>query len=383
MPKRAAASTLLVAATKCSSIRVPPWATNQARAVSALVIVSGVVKVLLATTKSVSAGTTRARTEARSAPSTLATKWKVRPGCATSARARTAICGPRSLPPMPMLTTWRRRAGAVPSARTRTLSAKASMASRTAWTSALNGALPRGARSAVWSTARRSVVLIAAPASIASRCASTLHSRARSARKRSVAASTRFFDRSAKSSGASNDIVSKRRGSRANASRRSKSRPCASKWPASAAQAAVRSQRVDAGRPLTGEVVAYTMAARKEARLPVDHARGAEHKGLRKRDTDGAGGAGVQHELEFGRLLDRQVARPFTLEDATGVFGHRRQLGRHRGRVRSEPAPLGDGMAQRMDRRQPVLLGQLDHELALDVDVGKEERVDAVLPHQH
>jgi hypothetical protein len=135
---------------------------------------------------------------------------------------------------------------------------EASIASRTAWTSSLNGALPRGARNATWSTARRSVLLTGAPASMASRWASTPHSRARSARKRSVAASTRFFDRSAKTSGASNDIDSNRRGSRANASRRSKSRPCASKWPASAAQAAVRSQRTP-GRG--GAVEAVVMAA--------------------------------------------------------------------------------------------------------------------------
>ncbi len=55
---------------------------------------------------------------------------------------------------MPMLTTWRNRPGAAPSARSRTVSAKASIASRTAWTSSPNGALPRGARNAVWSTAR-------------------------------------------------------------------------------------------------------------------------------------------------------------------------------------------------------------------------------------
>jgi hypothetical protein len=110
----------------------------------------------------------------------------------------------------------------------RTASAKASIASRPACTSSENGAAPGGARKAVCSTARPSVTLIFSPASIASRHASTPHSRARSARKRSVAASMRFFERSQNTSGASNEKRSKRAGSRANASRRSRSRPCAS-----------------------------------------------------------------------------------------------------------------------------------------------------------
>jgi hypothetical protein len=65
---------LLVAATKCSSMRVPPLAKNQAFAVAALASVSWVVKVLLAIRNSVSSALTRASTEAMSSPSTLATK---------------------------------------------------------------------------------------------------------------------------------------------------------------------------------------------------------------------------------------------------------------------------------------------------------------------
>ena len=38
---------------------------------------------------------------------TFETKWNVRPGWVYASRAGTAICGPRSLPPMPMLTMWR------------------------------------------------------------------------------------------------------------------------------------------------------------------------------------------------------------------------------------------------------------------------------------
>ena len=86
---------------------------------------------------------------------------------AYAASAATAICGPRSLPPMPILTTW--RSGRSPlSARARTASAKASIASSTACTSLEHGASPGGARKAVCSMARPSVLLIAAPANIAS-----------------------------------------------------------------------------------------------------------------------------------------------------------------------------------------------------------------------
>ena len=83
------------------------------------------------------------------------------------------------------------------------------------------------ARSAVCSTARPSVALIAAPANIASRLASNPHSRARSSSNLRVSRSQRFLDRSAKSSGACSVKASKRPASRAKASRKSRSRPWA------------------------------------------------------------------------------------------------------------------------------------------------------------
>ena len=86
-----------------------------------------------------------------------------------------------------------------------------------------------GARSAVCSTARPSVVLIGSPRE--HRVALRLERRIRApgrAASCSVAASSRFFDRSANTSGASQAEARRSgRGSRANASRRSKSRPCA------------------------------------------------------------------------------------------------------------------------------------------------------------
>jgi hypothetical protein len=80
--------------------------SNQALAERALVIVSSVVKVLEAIRNSVLFGASFAQhREASSWPSMLETKWKRLPGMTNESSAATAICGPRSEPPMPMLTT--------------------------------------------------------------------------------------------------------------------------------------------------------------------------------------------------------------------------------------------------------------------------------------
>ena len=105
MPNSRAAATLVVSAAKCRAMSVPPCASNQARAERALVMVSMVVKVLDAIRNSVLCGRTWRSTPASSWPSTLETKWKRLPGSTYSASAATAICGPRSEPPMPMFTT--------------------------------------------------------------------------------------------------------------------------------------------------------------------------------------------------------------------------------------------------------------------------------------
>ena len=223
MPKAAAACKLVVTPTKCRATSWPPCARNHSRATLALASVSWVVKVLLTTTNSVSSGLKRRSTGAMSWPSTLLTKCIVMPGCAKASSAGTTICGPRSLPPMPMFTTCRMPLDAV----SRKPSAKASIRSSTPCTSSLNSPWPRGARSAVCSTARPSVALIAAPANIASRLASNPHSRARSSSNLRVSRSQRFLDRSAKSSGACSVKASKRPASRAKASRKSRSRPWA------------------------------------------------------------------------------------------------------------------------------------------------------------
>ena len=79
MPKAAAAVTLVVAATKCRAMSVPPFCRNQARATCALASVSCVVKVLDATMNSVRAASSPRSTDTRSCPSTLLTKCSRRP----------------------------------------------------------------------------------------------------------------------------------------------------------------------------------------------------------------------------------------------------------------------------------------------------------------
>ena len=80
MPKAAALSRALLVAAKWRATSVPPWERNQALAASALARVSCVVKVLLATMKSVRCASSWGSTAARSWPSTLETKCRRRPG---------------------------------------------------------------------------------------------------------------------------------------------------------------------------------------------------------------------------------------------------------------------------------------------------------------
>ncbi len=105
MPKARAASTLVVSAAKWPAMSLPPDCAYQRLADCALAMVSAVVKVLEAIRNSVCSGARSSSTASSSCPSTLETKWKCLPGAANSASACTAICGPRSEPPMPMFTT--------------------------------------------------------------------------------------------------------------------------------------------------------------------------------------------------------------------------------------------------------------------------------------
>ena len=105
MPKARAASTLVVSAAKWRAMSTLPDCSNQRLADCALAMVSAVVKVFEAIRNSVCSGARPRSTPASSWPSTFETKWKRLPGAANWSSASTAICGPRSEPPMPMLTT--------------------------------------------------------------------------------------------------------------------------------------------------------------------------------------------------------------------------------------------------------------------------------------
>ena len=79
MPKSATAFALVDTATKClatAAASPPSRASAQSRALSALVIVSSVVKVLDETMNSVSAASRSFTASAKSVPSTLETKRK-------------------------------------------------------------------------------------------------------------------------------------------------------------------------------------------------------------------------------------------------------------------------------------------------------------------
>ena len=200
MPKASTLARLVLNAAKWSATTPgsPRCCTSHVRAASAFAMVSWVVNVLDATKKSVRAGSTSCRVSCRSAPSTLATKCIWIPRWAKGLRASTAMRGPRSLPPMPMLTTCLNFSpDADRTSPLRTASAKSSMRSRsrairgrTSWPSTSKASVELE-RSAVWSTARPSVSLIAAPSSCERKPSATPHSSKSLASRSRVVSSTR------------------------------------------------------------------------------------------------------------------------------------------------------------------------------------------------
>ena len=81
MPNLATSAALVETATKCRATAAwssSPWPGPQSRAVRALVMVSRVVKVLEETMNRVSSGSRSRVASAKSVPSTLETKRKVR-----------------------------------------------------------------------------------------------------------------------------------------------------------------------------------------------------------------------------------------------------------------------------------------------------------------
>ena len=108
IPNASTPFSLVLSATKCfatDDLSLHAF-KNQSRAVWAFVIVSCVVNVLEAIKNSVSSGVIFLSTSAMSLPSILLTKN----GCISFIQygfnASVTICGPRSLPPIPILTMY-------------------------------------------------------------------------------------------------------------------------------------------------------------------------------------------------------------------------------------------------------------------------------------
>ena len=195
------AAALTETAAKCAgTAAAPSRSCNQARAASALARVSWVLKVLEQTMNSVRAGSAEDSASTNCEPSTLATNARRGAPAAWACNASTAMAGPRSEPPMPILMT--RSKGCPVDPRTlpeRTDSANFSIRSRSRRTSGITstpctrttspGAPIR--RSAVCSTARRSVVLMSSPSNICEIRSRSCSWSAREANRRKTLASAR------------------------------------------------------------------------------------------------------------------------------------------------------------------------------------------------
>ena len=171
IPNARTASELVLSATKCFlTASWPSACTNHSRATRAFANVSTVVKVFDATTNIVSSGFSPWMFAAKSAGSTLETKWHEMPSWRLARRASYTMAGPRSLPPIPILTIWQIRLPVLPMiSPDRIPRARSAMRSRTActagatFTPSIRNVPSFGIRKAMWPTARPSVELTRSP----------------------------------------------------------------------------------------------------------------------------------------------------------------------------------------------------------------------------
>src|SRR5262249_61283372 len=84
-----------------------------------------------------------------------------------------------------------------------------------------------------------------------------------------------------------------------------------------------------------------------------DHLMGGGDELVRHLEPERIRGLEVDDKLEFGRLLDRQVAGPFTLEDAIDIARRLPVAPPHLNPPRHQAAAR-DEVAERIDRRQAV-----------------------------
>jgi hypothetical protein len=75
-----------------------------------------------------------------------------------------------------------------------------------------------------------------------------------------------------------------------------------------------------------------------EVAVSFDHHVGEEEHGLRDAQPERLRGLEADYEFEFGRLLDRQIARVCTLQDAIDVTCRLAELFRQIGTVGNEAA---------------------------------------------